>query len=227
MTTATALLASAATSLVVLAAPAAPPAHATTPSVSPGDAISHITADGANRCTLGFVFTENTTTYGLTAGHCRGPWPGYVKNVTTGALGRFLATSYDPDAPTRADYALIDFGDAPAGTDIIGTPITGVDDPDDLPVICHTGISSGIHCGQLYGHVGHQYTTTGMPASIPGDSGGPVWTLRDGGAVIVGLWLGEHITADGTSYGRFGALSDAIEGLALGTSWTQPRQETP
>jgi hypothetical protein len=41
----------------------------------------------------------------------------------------------------------------------------------------------------------HQYLTTGMPASLGGDSGGPVWTVRDDGHTqIIGLWLGDRTT---------------------------------
>jgi hypothetical protein len=58
-----------------------------------------------------------------------------------------------------------------------------------------------------------QFMTTGMPASVPGDSGGPVWiTDDDGHAHIVGIWLGEKASADSDRrYGRFASLIAALD----------------
>ena len=53
--------------------------------------------------------------------------------------------------------------------------------------------------------------TTGIPDSIPGDSGGPVWQVSASGAVFVGIWLGEHIDSGGTHYGRFISLADIAD----------------
>ena len=54
-----------------------------------------------------------------------------------------------------------------------------------------------------------------MP-SIPGDYGGAGLAIssRDT-AIIVGIRLGEHISDDGTSYGRFTSLPDALTALAV------------
>jgi streptogrisin B len=54
--------------------------------------------------------------------------------------------------------------------------------------------------------------TVDMPASVPGDSGGPVWVNDDDGqAHIIGIWLGEKASADsGRRYGRFAGLRAAL-----------------
>ena len=57
------------------------------------------------------------------------------------------------------------------------------------------------------------FPTNGI-ASAAGDSGGPVWmTRRDGSAVLVGVWLGQHIDGDGNRYGRFITLAAALRSL--------------
>ena len=56
-----------------------------------------------------------------------------------------------------------------------------------------------------------------MSASIPGDSGGPVWIQNAGGyAQIIGIWLGEKTTADGDEYGRFASLTPGLHILGVG-----------
>ena len=71
-------------------------------------------------------------------------------------------------------------------------------------------------CGQIVSRlIGYEYTTAGMPPSIPGDSGGTVWHGAAGRAIIVGIWLAERISDDNTSYGRFTTLPDALFGLAV------------
>ena len=80
---------------------------------------------------------------------------------------------------------------------IDGTPIgVGHPQPRIGQQVCHLGVSSGRHCGTISGVQGvDQYLTTGMPASIDGDSGGPVWTTANGYAQIIGIWLGEKDTS--------------------------------
>jgi len=51
---------------------------------------------------------------------------------------------------------------------------------------------------------------------IPGDSGGPVWQLNpDTSATIVGIWIGEQTSADGTRDGVFISLLDAMAQLEI------------
>lgn len=66
-----------------------------------------------------------------------------------------------------------------------------------------------------YTYSDDQFMTTGMPASVAGDSGGPVWiTDDDGTAHIVGIWLGEKSSADNSRrYGRFASLRAALNTL--------------
>ncbi|MGO9651468.1 hypothetical protein [Mycobacterium sp.] len=54
-----------------------------------------------------------------------------------------------------------------------------------------------------------------MPVSIPGDSGGPVWTRSANGyAQIMGIWLGEKTAAAGEEYGRFASLATGLRMLS-------------
>lgn len=79
--------------------------------------------------------------------------------------------------------------------------------------MCHTGVSSGQHCGRIVAaHGDDQFLTQGMQASIPGDSGGPVWIRNaDDYAHIIGIWLGEKTTAAGVQYGRFASLTEGLQ----------------
>ena len=98
------------------------------------------------------------------------------------------------DDPLDDDYGLIDFGTNTAVPTMYGMPVVGMARINERNAICHDGIRTGIACGQLGDrYIGPQYLTTGMPNSIPGDSGGPVWQISARGAVVVGIWLGEHI----------------------------------
>ena len=178
----------------------------------------HVAQDGPHRCTLGYTFTNAAArTYGVTAGHCGAGPERSVLDRTTGATGHFVVT-VTPDEEPFQDYALIDFGTSRSIPIMNGMPITGVTLPDNRNTICHTGISTGVACGQLAaGMLINQYLTTGMARSIPGDSGGPVWQLnRDGAsATIVGIWLGEHDNDSGGHNGRFYPLTHAIADLAI------------
>jgi V8-like Glu-specific endopeptidase len=56
-----------------------------------------------------------------------------------------------------------------------------------------------------------------MPASRGGDSGAPVWMLRDDGhAQVVGIWPGGRTTRSGGDYGRFASLASAMDTLGVG-----------
>jgi len=194
------------------------PAQATTSTVPPGDELVHVAPDGPHRCTLGYTFTNAAgRTYGITAGHCGAGPQRTVLDRTTGATGQFVVTVTPDDEPFQDD-ALIDFGASRSIPIMKGMPITGVTLPDNRNSICHTGISTGVACGQLAGGMLiNQYLTTGMVRSIPGDSGGPVWQLNADGAsvTIVGIWLGEHNNDSGGHNGRFYPLTHAIADLAV------------
>jgi hypothetical protein len=74
-----------------------------------------------------------------------------------------------------------------------------------------TAYEPGFACRQYVGPlIANQYLTSGMPQSIPGDSGGPVWQpSRDGSATTVGIWLGQHVDQDG-AFGRLTSLTDVL-----------------
>ena len=211
----TRLLAASAAVTVGAALLSAPLAAATT-TVSPGDEIDTYAAGSSTRCTLGYTYTTPAgATYGITAGHCNATPSRYVIDRTTGAVGRFVVTVTDPDEHLADDYALIAFGRNASVPTMYGMPVTGFAEPDPRAPICHDGIRTGVACGQFDGRLAaSQYCTTGMPQSIPGDSGGPVWQLNHTvGATIVGIWLGEHIRANGTHFGRFMTMPDVLAGI--------------
>jgi streptogrisin B len=200
---------------------ACPAAHARGGAVSPGDEIRAASATKVALCTLGYTFTEPATgiAYGITAGHCNESRSSYVEDHTSGAIGHFVLSTANPADPLEDDYGLIDFGANPAAPTMYGMPVTGTARINTRNAICHDGIRTGIACGQLADRlIGPQYLTTGMPQSIPGDSGGPVWQISATGAVIVGIWLGEHVDAHGTHYGRFIDLADVAD--QIGKTYT-------
>jgi len=126
---------------------------------------------------------------------------------------------FEPPRSGGADYALIDFSTNSLASVFIADNHTPTTDDHPEPqvgqTICHIGVSSGQHCGQIAAaHGPDQYLTTGMPPSIPGDSGGPVWTQTPHGfARIIGIWLGEKTTAAGQEFGRFASLSSGLRAL--------------
>lgn len=205
--------------LAVLAAAAllgagAPPATAQAVTISPGDELVTTAADGGQMCTLGYTFTnrETGTAYGITAGHCNGHRSSSVTDRTTGAVGHFVLTVGDIDDALDDDYGLIDFGTSRSLPVMYGMPVSGISAPDPTGPVCHDGIMTGVACGHLHSRLfGTQFATGGMPQSIPGDSGGPVWQLGPGNsAAVIGVWLGEHIEPNGSRYGRFTALTDVL-----------------
>ncbi|SBS79033.1 conserved exported hypothetical protein [uncultured Mycobacterium sp.] len=213
-TLAGALLAAAA----LLGTGAAPAAAQNTATISPGDELVTTAADGAQMCTLGYTFTnrDTGTAYGITAGHCNGHRSSSVTDRTTGAVGHFVLTVGNADEALDDDYGLIDFGTNRSLPIMYGMPVSGLSAPDPTGPVCHDGIKTGVACGQLHSRlVGTQFTTRGMPRSIPGDSGGPVWQLGPGNsATVIGIWLGEHIEPNGPRYGRFTALTDVLADIS-------------
>ena len=184
--------------------------------ISPGDEVDYVTANTNSQfCTIGYVYSgPDFHTYAITAGHCRSSDSGYARDIRTGLTGHFVRTVVEPPRSGGPDYGLIDFGSDAVPSVFMGdTPYA-----DDHPQphvgqsVCHTGVTSGQHCGQIAAtHGQDQYLTTGMPASLPGDSGGPVWTRpADGFAQIIGIWLGEKTTAAGQEYGRFASLATGL-----------------
>ena len=220
MHTATRLAAGIITALLATAALADPArSNAALTVISPGDQVDYITSTTTQFCTIGYVYSgPDFHTYAVTAGHCRNSDSGYARETRTGLTGNFVRTVVQPPRSGGPDYGLIDFGRDSEPSVLVGnTPYT-----DDHPQpqvgqsVCHTGVTSGQHCGQIAAAQGaDQYLTTGMPASLPGDSGGPVWTRpAHGFAQIIGIWLGEKTTAAGQEYGRFASLATGLQLLS-------------
>lgn len=214
----TPLAAAAALAMAMAGTPTAAAAPIRT--VSPGDHIVTTADAGDQQCTLGYTFTSpNGHAYGITAGHCNTHRSRRVTDRTTGAVGRFVLSVSDPDRPLHDDYGLIDFGPRNRAVPVMfGMPVTGISAPDPDNAVCHDGIRTGVACGALHTRLAGtatQFTTTGMPRSIPGDSGGPVWQLTNRNtATIIGIWLGEHLEPTGKHYGRFTGLTDVLADIA-------------
>jgi hypothetical protein len=198
----------------LLSAGAPPAAAQQAVTISPGDELVTTAADGGQLCTLGYTFTnrDTGTAYGITAGHCNGHRSSSVTDRTTGAVGHFVLTVANPDEALDDDYGLIDFGSSRSLPIMYGMPVSGISAPNPTGTVCHDGIKTGMACGALHSRLfGTQFATSGMPQSIPGDSGGPVWQLgRDNSATVIGIWLGEHIEPNGPRYGRFTGLTDVL-----------------
>ncbi|OBJ86074.1 trypsin-like serine protease, partial [Mycobacterium asiaticum] len=150
----------------------------------------------------------------VTAGHCRIEDGGVVR-TRSGRSGTFQRAIFESPYSGGADYALVDFGSTAMAGDRIGDiPASRVHpDPKIGQKVCRTGISSGQHCGTVVEQHGpYQFLTTGMPSSIPGDSGGPVWIpTRNGWAQIIGIWLGEKSSRlTSIENGRFASLADGL-----------------
>jgi hypothetical protein len=197
----------------------APVVQAMPTTISPGDRIDHVTDEGpASFCTTGYVYTGTTGhAYAITAGHCQVDQPGHVVEETRGATGRFTNAVVAAPRSGGPDYGLIDFGPHVASRPTSGTISFATDGtPPVVQVghaVCHLGVSSGTHCGTVaYQYGDEQFMTTDMPASVPGDSGGPVWVTDDDGQDhIIGIWLGEKTSADSSRrYGRFASLRAAL-----------------
>lgn len=214
--TRTAALAAAAVlgAVVTLVAPA--PSRASAAAVAAGDEIAVQSTQGPTVCTLGYTYTTGDTTYGVTAGHCTRGGGTTVVDLDSGAAGRVAVAITDPD-PLFDDFALINFGTNGSVPTINGMPVSGIGVPDPRTTVCRSGIRTKTVCGQLDGRlIGYQYNVTGMPESVPGDSGAPVWQpASDGTATIVGIWLGEHHTHSGTRTGRFTSLTESLTELAI------------
>jgi hypothetical protein len=209
------------TAVVATAALAEPGAsNAALNVISPGDQVDYVTANTNTQfCTIGYAYSgPGFHTYAVTAGHCRNSDSGYARDIRTGLTGHFVHTVVEPPRSGGPDYGLIDFGRDSVPSVFMGdTPYTdGHPQPQVGQSVCHTGVTSGQHCGQIAAAQGEdQYLTTGMPASLPGDSGGPVWTrTAHGFAQIIGIWLGQKTTAAGREYGRFASLATGLQLLS-------------
>ncbi|MFB1298767.1 hypothetical protein ACAG24_025005 [Mycobacterium sp. pW049] len=186
-----------------LLAPA--PSHAGAYTVAAGDEIAVHSGTGSTTCTLGYTYTAGATTYGVTAGHCTRGGGSAVSDHDSGATGAVAVAVTDPD-PLFDDFALINFGASRSVSTINGMPVGGIGVPNPAITVCRSGIRTNTVCGQLGGRLlGYQYNVTGMPESIPGDSGAPVWQPASDGTA----------THSGIRTGRFTSLTESLTDLVV------------
>ena len=203
-----------AAALAVAASP--PAAQAAATSVSAGDRI-HV---GTAICSLAYAYrsTTNGHTYAITAAHCQQPGSTTAR-TDTGATGTFTRAALDPVGSGGTDFALLDFGTTTSpGRSVDDRPLLyGLDRPAAGETVCRSAATTGTHCGTVQSARGPmQYVTAPeMPPCAGGDSGGAVWVNRNGGAQIVGVWLGGVRMPDGNDLGRFAVLADGFTALGL------------
>lgn len=200
-----------------LAVSASPPAaQAAATSVSAGDRI-HV---GTAICSLAYAYrsTTNGHTYAITAAHCQQPGSTTAR-TDTGATGTFTRAALAPAGSGGTDFALLDFGTTTSpGRSVDDRPLLyGLDRPAAGETVCRSAATTGTHCGTVQSARGPmQYVTApDMPPCAGGDSGGAVWVNRNGGAQIVGVWLGGVRMPDGNDLGRFAVLADGFTALGL------------
>jgi hypothetical protein len=148
-----------------------------------------------NVCTLGYV--DPALRVAFTAGHCRGSGP-----VTDGD-GHFIGmlASYRDNTPNGstvttdqviADYEAIGLANDVAVNNILpgGRPLES--DPTVVPMegqrVCHFGVITGESCGTVERVNNGWFTMANGVVSQKGDSGGPVYVVDGGRAVIIGLF---------------------------------------
>lgn len=203
-----------AAALAVAASP--PAAQAAATSVSAGDRI-HV---GTAICSLAYAYrsTTNGHTYAITAAHCQQPGSTTAR-TDTGATGTFTRAALDPAGSGGTDFGLLDFGTTTSpGRSVDDRPLLyGLDRPAAGETVCRSAATTGTHCGTVQSARGPmQYVTApDMPPCAGGDSGGAVWVNRNGGAQIVGVWLGGVRMPDGNDLGRFAVLADGFTALGL------------
>ena len=169
----------------------APAASADAVAVYPGMEIRQ----DSSMCTLGFVDAAARIAY--SAGHCNGSGP------VTDRSGRFIgvvATARDntPDGTVvRTDQVISDYEAIKLADDVtINTVLPGgrslVTDPAVTLAagqrVCHFGIITGESCGTIERVNNGWFTMENGVVSQKGDSGGPVYTIAGGKAVIIGLF---------------------------------------
>jgi hypothetical protein len=184
------------------------PAHAAIP-VRAGDTI----VQGAQKCTLGYVYRWAGSTMGLTAGHC-------AVNADTTIIDRDarvqgVSIGASSETTKSLDWQLIDFGDIAWSRRIRGTHylVTARNTATVGQEICHYGVgSNAVVCGTTLNANGSSITVSA--AGKAGDSGGPCFMLTGTDEVTaVGLWHGHDAEIDNLGFcvGIDAALQDFEE----------------
>ncbi len=168
--------------------------------IGPGTAIAVTYADGTGgmACTAGFlVRTADGQTGVLTAGHCNKPGGVSKVSMNSGSVpyqtvGTFTQTISEGTRGEAHDIGLVmlDSDKIPRTASITGSmPVSSV--AADLQAgqqLCKFGMRTGrMECGQVTDVTDSKVAF--LAASQCGDSGGPVYLLRDDGAVPVGIHI--------------------------------------
>lgn len=175
---------------------------ATSPAPAAGKAVevrggNVIYSNAGTRCTLGFNARSGSTLFGLVTGRCaQGASNWYADAARTVPIGITAGSSFPGN-----DYATIRFVTSTAvtfpGEVTLGggqaQDITGAASPTVGQSLCHTGGTTGVHCGTVTGvNVTINYpegTVSGLFASNicsePGDIGGPAFSGTTALGVIV------------------------------------------
>ena len=168
-----------------------PAASADTVTVYPGMEIRQ----DSSMCTLGFVDAAARIAY--SAGHCNGNGPVTDRN---GRVVGVVVTARDntPDGTVvRTDQVISDYETIKLASDVaINNALPGgrplVADPAIALAagqqVCHFGIVTGESCGTVERVNNGWFTMENGVVSQKGDSGGPVYTIAGGKAVIIGLF---------------------------------------
>jgi hypothetical protein len=170
--------------------------------IGPGIGIDVSYADGSGdiSCTAGFMVRTKDQRPGLlVAGHCNRPGgPGTVAIHHGGAfsyptVGTFTESVFGDNGWNDFDIGLITLdntGTIPLSSDVDGHPVTGVAERVEVgDTLCHLGIrSGGPVCGTVVVSEVHKVRFA-APGKC-GDSGGPVYLVRDNGSVeAVGVYI--------------------------------------
>lgn len=149
----------------------------------------------SNVCTLGYV--DPALRVAFTAGHCRGQ--GLVTDAQGAPIGHLAAyrDNISDGAVVRTDELIADYGAIVLADDVAvnnilpgGRPLES--EAGRLPApgqpVCHFGTITGESCGTVESVNNGWFTMANGVVSQKGDSGGPVYVVDGGRAVLVGIF---------------------------------------
>ncbi|QHY99901.1 Streptogrisin-B precursor [Streptomyces sp. S4.7] len=178
------------------------PAAATAPTTLSGKVVqvrggNVIYSSGGIRCTVGFNARTSATFFGLVSGRCA---QGTSNWYADAALSVFVGTTAGSSFPGN-DYALIRYINSSTvsfpGEVALGgggnQDITGAANPTVGQSLCHTGRTTGVHCGTVTGvNLTVNYPEGSVSGlfrsnicSEPGDAGGPAFSGTTALGIIV------------------------------------------
>ncbi|MFF2185028.1 S1 family peptidase [Streptomyces sp. NPDC058155] len=178
------------------------PAAATAPTEGTGRAVevrggNVIYSSSGTRCTVGFNARTSATFFGLVSGRCA---QGASNWYADAALTVFVGTTAGSSFPGN-DYALVRYVNSSTvafpGEVALGgggnQDITGAANPTVGQSLCHTGRTTGVHCGTVTAvNVTVNYPEGSVSGlfrsnicSEPGDAGGPAFSGTTALGIIV------------------------------------------